>query len=45
MNTIILTSVGQWIDGLDRVEYALGVSILWIAVLTLIIMAEFGRRK
>lgn len=45
MPTMITTTLGQWIDGLDRVEYALGVSILWIAVLTLIIMAEFGRRK
>jgi len=40
MPTIIMTSLGEFIDGLDRVEYALIIAILWIAVLSIIIIAE-----
>lgn len=42
---ITTTTIGQWIDSLDRVEYALIVSILWITMLTIIIVAESGRGR
>jgi hypothetical protein len=42
---MITTTLPNWIDRLDRVEYALLTAILWITVLTIILVAERGRRK
>ena len=45
MPNIIMTTIGQFIDRLDGVEYALLIAILYFAAVTIIIVAEYGRNR
>jgi hypothetical protein len=45
MPTIIMTSLGEFIDGLDGVERALIIAILWLTAISIIIVAEHGRNR
>jgi hypothetical protein len=45
MPNIIMSSFGEFIDGLDGIERALIIAILYITAVTIIIVAEYGRNR
>jgi hypothetical protein len=38
-------TIGEFIDGLDGIERALIIAILYITAVTIIIVAEYGRNR